>query len=201
MIIILVVIVVISYFLFFYKPSAYQIAASLNLYTGDPLEDQTLNNLINQALIGGGTIATGNLEWELNDAAARLASGNLIQETLIDGKAIPASALITTIDTTHDFYNGSPDVEDSAAQITPQQLALYEDYIITYGETPENAALKTNDYYNINHTSAQYEESKILLSGATKPGDVYIPQTSLNKLWSILNSNKIILSNPNIIKA
>jgi hypothetical protein len=189
------------YFIFFYKKSAYQIATDLNLYTGVTGEDNLLDNMINQALTGGGTIATGNLEWELNDAAQRLNTNQVNEYAKVNGKTIPASALLTTIDTTHDYYNGSPDVPGSAAQLTQANVDRYDEILRDEPTwTPEEAAAYYSADLGQEYTVAEFEEARALLSAEVKPGDAYIPQYSLSILWELLGDYKQIANTQGIIK-
>lgn len=123
-----------GYYFFFYKKTAYQIAADLGLYTGDDLLDNCLDDMIATALSSGGVIATGNLDWELNDALNRYKNPAMLPEDYwrIDGQVFPCGALLAAIDTTHDFKN--------------EEVA--------------------------------------------NSGDLYIPQNSLNILWSQFNKTK-----------
>lgn len=188
------------FFIFFYKKSASQIASDLGLYTGDPGEDQTLDNMINQALTGGGNIATGNLEWELNDAAQRLQTGAVNEYAKVNGKTIPASALLTTIDTTHDYYNGSPDVSGSPAQLTQANIIRYDELINDEDMTPDEAAQYYSADLGQDYTAAEFEKARALLNAEIKPGDAYIPGANLSKMWQIIRSYETSLNNTAIIK-
>lgn len=111
LIVVLAIILATTYYYFFYKPSATTLAENLDMYTGDPLLDGLLNNMISTALASSGTIkSSGNLEWELNDAASRLKTplGTAEDYWRINGILYPAGALLATIDSTHDYYQFDP---------------------------------------------------------------------------------------------
>lgn len=190
---------VIAYFLFFYKKSAYQIASDLGLYTGNTGDDQTLDTLINQILSGGGAIAATNLEWELNDAAVRYRNGDVISQAKVNGRVIPASALLTTIDTTHDWKNGSPDGVGTPASLTQGNIDRYDELIQDEGMTPTEAA----EYYSADlgqdYTSAEFQQAREILASNPKPGDAYIPQLSLSNCWNIVQSYASASGNSAII--
>jgi hypothetical protein len=188
---VLVVVIGLTWWYFFYKPTAQQLAESLGLYTGDPLLDNLLNNIISTALASGGAISSGNLEWELTEAANRMKTPLSAPEDYwrIDGKLYPAGALLVTIDTTHDYYAGSPDVEGGPSELTQANINRYDELIEDEGMTPEEAA----DYYSADlgqtYTVQEFEQARQILAGVN-PGEAYIPQTSLNQIWELFNDAK-----------
>ena len=195
----IIAVAVVVYFIFFYKKSAYQIASDLGLYTGNTGDDQTLDTLINQILSGGGAIATTNLEWELNDAAIRYRNGDVISSAKVNGRVIPASALLTTVDATHDWKNGSPDGIGTPAKLTQGNIDRYDELIQDEGMTPTEAA----EYYSADlgfvSTTAEFEQAREILASNPKPGDAYIPQLSLSNCWNIVQSYASASGNSAII--
>lgn len=149
-----------AWYFFVYKQSPTQIAAGLNLYTGDTQHDTTLNNMINQALAGGGTISGTNLEWELNETANYIAQNEPPEDQWrVNGKITAPGAFLARIDSYHDYLSGNPD-------LTHTELT-----VITVGAETEEEVANVNTY----------------------GGNAYIPQESLNNLWTIFNSYKNIL--------
>ena len=186
MVAILVVIVIAAYLLLFYQKSPEQIAASLGLYTGDPGEDQLLDNMISTAMLSGGSIAVNNLEWELNDAATRLNTGKVNGATLVNGKIIPASALLSSIDSTHDYKQGSPDDPNGeyATNLAISEGGYNEAYAYvvdteyggdTFGDDTDEISDRA---YQVLADAEQTVSNLIAAAGG------YIPQGSLNNLWA-----------------
>jgi len=109
----------VAWYLLFYKPSATTTAKALGLYTGDPLLDGALDNMIAACMISSGAIKDGNLEWELTDAKNRMLTPMSTSEDYwrINGDLTAAGALLATIDSTHDWKNS---VDGSGNLYIPQ---------------------------------------------------------------------------------
>lgn len=179
---ILIVITLAAYFLLFYKRSPQALAASLGLYTGDPGEDQLLDNMINAAMNSGGSIAADNLEWELTDAANRMKTGNVMEVVKVNGRAIPAGALLTTIDIVHDGKKGYPDDPDGLWQTN---LAIVETGPVwQWGATADTTDMD----------AAQAELDALQLAA-----DNYISQPNLNILWDLMNRHITLSGIENIV--
>lgn len=164
----------IVWYYLYYKPSATAIAKSLGLYTGDPLYDNALDAMISTALASGGSISSGNLEWELNEAAIRMANPSSMPEDYwrIDGQVVPCGALLCAIDVTHDSQSGSPDLTHT----------VYYD---------SNGNVTTNtEHYSDNDNEDGWVTSEEVANTNTGVGEGYIPTSSLSALWGQFNDLK-----------
>lgn len=175
----LFIVLIAGYYLFFYSPSPFTTATNLDLYTGDPDHDRTLDDMMTTAMNSGGTVAAGGLQWELTEARRKLDTGALKNQSLweIDGEILPASALLATIDSTHDDKQGSPDVPGS----------IYQELTATIEAGPQFIP-GDDEHTDINDDIAALEKLEATAAA-------YIPTGSLSAMWGLFNQLKVVKEN------
>lgn len=179
MLITFIILMIVGYFLFFYNPSPFTIAKNLGLYTGDPDHDSALDDMINIALASGGSISTGNLNWELTETKNKLTTGQLKNNEIweVDNTITPAGAFLATVDSTHDDKQGSPDVEGSIYQ---ELTAIVEagPQFVPGDDEPTNIDAEITQLAVLEATAA-----------------AYIPTPSLSAMWGRFNQYRVIKEN------
>lgn len=175
------------YYFIFRPKTPYQIATDLGLYNDDPEHDACLNDMMATISATTGT----NLDWELNQAKIRLSSPPAETYWKVGGIFYPVGALLVTVDSTFDWYAGSPDIAGQIPATVVQQYSDMLSGVITMpftGDTYTDAAAADVLGYPVADLNAALAN----IPSGTNPYNTAM----ISALWGRFNAFKYLKEHP-----